>query len=233
MTDNGYDYPRGDDWDVGIAWKEAGVKIVVSDNVTMRNNIVRRNDGMGLWTDDDVRFVLIEGNTVTDHAVAGILIEKSYVATVRNNTSNDNGTAGSCRGRCGGVHGAGVFVQNSSDVEIHDNVARGNNNGITVLHQNRGSGQYGLWDTRRIHVHRNTIEVSSTAKIGFSVDTSGGGYWNLDTVCYDYNVYTAPNGYDRFWWSSGGITWNAWRGVGQDPNGTFNGNAQSGTPACS
>lgn len=239
LNNNGYNHPRGADYGPGVAWKEAGVKVVSSDNVTIRNNTANNNHGMGIWVDDDVRFISIQGNQASGNAIAGILVEKSYTAEVNNNTLSGNGTS-TCNGNCLGLHGAGIFVQNSSDVDIHHNTVSANRNAITVTLQNRGNGKYGLWDTKNVYVHHNTMQITQGGqKVGFSDDSGQPAKYSLDTVCYDYNTYTLPGGYAGFWWqtspgssNSTGYNWGAWRGFGQDKNSALGGPAGSGSSGC-
>ncbi len=128
-----------------------------SDSV--RNNYVHDNVGMGLWWDDDDHDNTIENNTVFANAADGIRYEISYRGVIRNNAVLSNGHR---RGRTdGGSHdldyGAGITSANARDVQIDGNTVVGNDNGIGLVEQDRGTGIYGRRTLADNRVHDNTI----------------------------------------------------------------------------
>lgn len=61
-------------------WDAGGIKILTSDNVTVRNSEIAGNSGMGLWFDWDNKGVTVENNYIHDNAYIGIFYEASYTA---------------------------------------------------------------------------------------------------------------------------------------------------------
>ena len=85
----------------------------------------------------------------------GISHEISYDAMIRNNTLIGNGY-GDPRGW---IWGAEIQIQNSKNVEVYGNRIdmTGGGNGIVLIQQNRGSGEFGPHVTTGNHIHDNII----------------------------------------------------------------------------
>lgn len=62
-----------------------GIKFTRVRDFSLRNSLVEKNDGIGVWLDESVYDMKITGNTVLDNADTGIMLELSSKAVVANN----------------------------------------------------------------------------------------------------------------------------------------------------
>ena len=194
-------------------WEAGGAKFVITTGLIVRGNYVHNNTGPGLWSDIDSRNSLYETNRVEDNVGVGILYEISYGAVIRNNTALRNGA-----GQNVWLHGAGIFVQNSSNVEIYGNTVADNYNGITAVQQNRGSGQFGPWITRNVFIHDNHVSMR-TGLSGFAQDIADRRLFNRATVRFDRNTYHVYTSAVPFAWNDTWISAAQWQASGQDTAG--------------
>jgi hypothetical protein len=217
-------------------WEAGGTKWAGSDGLIVRNNHSHHNWGPGLWTDEGPINTLYEHNLVEHNASTGIFHEISYRATIRHNVVLNNGIG---RGyeQYMYVFGAGILVSSSSDVTVYGNVVKGNWNGITALQGDRGSGRYGEYQVRNLHVYDNDIEMTywvdgygpSHAPTGVAgmtgVSRNGGPTEVWDEAFnnrFERNRYTLVSGTSRHWsWENGGRDFAAWQAFGQDVVGTL------------
>ncbi|WP_143305882.1 right-handed parallel beta-helix repeat-containing protein [Chitinophaga vietnamensis] len=81
-----------DDWEKKIdgCGCTGGVKFWINKNVTVTNNWVHNNKGVGLWLDNNNRGFLIENNYINDNDGNGLMIEAGYDASVRFNNFRKN-----------------------------------------------------------------------------------------------------------------------------------------------
>jgi Right handed beta helix region len=141
----------GYDW----GWEAGGTKFLYSDGLTIRNTCVHDNKGPGLWTDVDNINVVIENNRVFNNDGDGIKHEISYKALIKKNFVAGNG-----KGKDDWLWGSQILVQNSRDVTVVENVVEVPatfGNGISVVHQKRGTGAHGPWVSFNTIVSDNTI----------------------------------------------------------------------------
>jgi hypothetical protein len=198
-------------------WERGGMKFAASTDLVFRNNYVHDNDGRGIWTDIDVKGLLIEDNLVESNHSEGIKHELSYDAVIRNNVSRYNGTGFYVQ-----LWGAQILIQNSSNVEVYGNevwVSGAGGDGIGIVEQNRGSGAYGPWVSRNNNVHHNEIHHNGLAGDNGLAGGCSSGHNNT----WDYNTYYAP----RLWFTYGRFeacgpkrTWNEFRALGWEAHGT-------------
>lgn len=135
-------------------WEAGGMKITGNyggvRNVVIDNNDAYDNNGPGIWIDIDGEDITISNNRVHGNTRSGIIYELSFRGRIHGNVVSHNGSGFDAWG-----FGAGIMVQNSSDVEVFDNVVAWNPDGITVISQNRGEQRWnnvtGNW------IHDNTI----------------------------------------------------------------------------
>jgi hypothetical protein len=82
-----------DDWEtkLGGCGCTGGGKMWDARRVTVTNNWVHDNRGVGLWADTNNVGVNFEGNYIADNYASGILYETSYNARIANNTFLRNG----------------------------------------------------------------------------------------------------------------------------------------------
>lgn len=97
-----------------------GIKVTSSTGVTVRDNVVSRNGGPGIWTDLATRDATISYNLVEDNGRSGIEVELSRNVNVVSNIAHGNGEAG-------------IWVLESQDVQVAHNAAIGNVVEIYVL----------------------------------------------------------------------------------------------------
>ena len=198
------------------AWEAGGSKFAVTRDLTVRANHFHHNDGRGIWTDIDAMDVLIEDNLVEYNLYAGIAHEISYDAIIRNNVSRYNGTAFQVQ-----LWGAQILVQDSKNVQIYGNtvtVAAAGGDGIGLVDQNRGSGQYGTWNLENVTVRDNHIYHESSAG---NNGIAGGCNQNNS---FNRNTYHVPNGYEnleRWEYCGPKRTWSQFRSFGMEAQGTI------------
>lgn len=208
---------------VNAGWEAGGTKFVASDGLVIRNNFVHHNKGKGLWTDIDNINILMEGNVVEDNTEAGIMHEISYRAVFRNNVVRRNGFGGP-----GWLWGGGIVIANSPDVEVYGNRVEDNADGITGIHQSRGTGRYGARDLRNLHVHDNTVKMSGSGdwngqQTGIAQDTGTTAVfssWGNRFVGNSYRLESLTALY--FAWQNQNLQPTGWQALGQDLTGTFN-----------
>ncbi len=188
-----------------VAWEAGGTKFVKTTNLIVRNNYVHHNTGAGLWTDIDNTGTLYEDNVVFDNSGPGIIHEISYSAIIRNNRIERNAH---------GFYRGGILIANSSDVEVYGNTLIGNDGGIILIHDDRGSGSQGTYHTRNITVTDNYSAYTVKAT-GLYKNASG----DTSNIEFDRNTYNASG--EAFRFDTTSMTATEWRGIGQDPNGTW------------
>lgn len=192
-----------------------GLKFLHSDGIVFRNNHVHHNYGTGVWFDYNNINSVIENNLIEDNQVGGIHYEISYAGVIRGNTIRRNGD-----GSEGRFSRSGILVFASSDVEIYGNTLSGNDEGITGLDDNRGSGAHGEFRVKNLWVHDNDVTMNRGG--------SGLNSWAGDSAVYggsannrfDRNTYRITGNPDPFWYQ-GEKNETSWQNTGQDPNGTF------------
>lgn len=171
-----------------IGWEAGGTKFVRSRNLVVRNNCVHDNNGPGLWTDIDNVDITYANNKVFRNSGDGIKHEISYRATIVDNLVAQNG-----KGHDIWLWGSQILIQNSSDVEVRGNtveIAPGFGNGISIVSQDRGSGELGAYDAKNNHVHHNTIiHLGRHGHNGLVADAKIDEFWKTGTNRFDNNTY--------------------------------------------
>jgi parallel beta-helix repeat protein len=206
-------------------WEAGGTKFVRTHDLVVRGNHSHHNTGPGLWTDGSNIRTLYEDNLVEDNTQEGIFHEISYDAVIRNNTVRRNG-----HGRMAWMYGAGILIAHSSNVTVYGNTLVDNWNGITGIDQNRGSGDYGPFELRDLHVHDNsvtwTVEVPKDSSghggvSGVAQDFGDITYFDTRNILFERNTYTVPDPTRGYWaWPNSRRTFTGWTGLGQDREGT-------------
>ncbi len=205
----------GFDW----MWEAGGAKVVASDGVTFRGNVVEDNVGPGLWTDIDTIQVLYEQNVVSGNAYAGIMHEISDAATIRGNWVAENGLAFD-----DWLWGSQILISTSRNTEIYDNtviIAAGGGNGITLVQQDRGAGSQGVYRTENVHVEDNEIlHLGSAGLTGAAADHDPDGLFAAGNR-FERNAYHGERVADGWHWAWQGRTldWRGWRAAGHDRTG--------------
>lgn len=174
-------------------WAAGGMKNTHMSRLVADGNTVYNNNGTGLWCDEGCRNVTISNNRVHHNTVRGIHFEISDGATIFGNVVWENGW-----GKRGyGFGEAGIHVTSSRDVAVYGNTLAWNNDGITVVNQDRPQGDGVQYDkVTNVRVYNNTI---------LSKDYYSGQYPSLAWVkAYSGgNIFDAAannRGYDNRYW---------------------------------
>ncbi len=159
----------------------AGVKITTSEGLTFRENDVSRNDGPGIWTDLDVKYVTVVGNLTERNGRSGIELELSSYVNAIGNVSQGNGETG-------------IWVLESQHVSVYHNALYRNRRDIWVE-----EGPRAEVDTVRI---RNNVfgEGRDRSPALFNVDD-----WTEERSAEDMKVLSD---YNAFWLPPGSPTSN-------------------------
>jgi hypothetical protein len=203
----------GFDW----GWEAGGAKFVNTTNLVVRENDVAYNFGRGLWTDIDNVNTTYEGNRVFGNYANGIFHEISYDAVIRWNTLWDNGA-----GFDVWMWGGQILISNSSGVEVYENIVitgTTGGDGITLVQQRRGAGQYGTYVTRNNYIHNNEIYyVGQTGQTGGAADFDHDTMYNGNNR-FDYNRYYVSDAALNLWEWRGALNWEGFRRAGHEANG--------------
>jgi hypothetical protein len=198
------------DWEVG------GGKWTESSSVTVRNNTVHDNKGVGLWFDINDSDMTIVGNHIRGNDSDGIRYEISYHAVIRDNQIANNGFKDPTRW----VNGAGIMVNSARDVEITGNIVADNFNGIMLRQDDRGIGPLGRYVVTRVSVHGNQVTMRRGTN-GLSSTTGDSGITSRDNT-FERNHYTIiGTDLTNFSWVRSEVAWARWQRYGQDAGGTF------------
>jgi Right handed beta helix region len=208
-------------------WEGGGSKIANATGAIIRNNYVHDNVGPGLWTDINNLDTVYEYNTVIDNGRDGIKHEISFAAIVRHNIAIGNGHFND-----GFLFGSGILIQNSPNVEAHNNyvsVTRVGGHAIGLIEQNRGAA----FEARNANVHDNDIVYPITFGVTGAVTDTGNpevftSVWNIR---FDRNRYHATTTTRQVFEWQGRKTLAQAQAVGQEVGGTIDTNLAIPIPA--
>ena len=172
-------------------WEAGGTKFVKANGLVVRNSCVHHNIGPGLWTDIDNINIVFSGNKVFDNAGAGIKHEISYKAAIRDNVVSNNGS-----GYDIWFWGSQILVQNSRDVQVFGNtvqIAATYGNGISIVQQKRGDGEFGPRISINNNIHNNLIiHLGRQGMNGMAADYEREEFYQEGNNKYDSNTYVVP-----------------------------------------
>ena len=191
-------------------WEGGGVKFVAATNLMMRGNYVHDNLGVALWCDIGCDNVTFDNNTVVGNLGAGVFFEISHTATITNNKIMNNGEKSE-----GWLWDGGIQVAASDNVTISGNTVQNDANGISLIQQRRGSGQFGQHLVANITVSGNM--VSGSGRTGLVVDDGDSGVFSRG-IHFSNNTYHLAEG---FAWSGSWVDWSGWNAAGQDQAGSW------------
>lgn len=168
-------------------WDSGGVKILTSTNVVIRDNLVAKNRGSGIWIDWENEAVTIENNYVHANSMRGIQYEASRRASIIDNVAEFNNTSGYDVG----YWGSDILVQNASEVTVRGNhVASDVGQGIGLIYDRRNEGKWGPHNTLSNTVTRNTIVMVKSGLNGFAATADQSIMYN-GSNSFDANTYIA------------------------------------------
>jgi Ca2+-binding RTX toxin-like protein len=140
---------------------------------------------------------------VINNALAGISHEISYDAVIKNNVVIGNGYNSIGNGKPGSpvwMWGGQIQIHNSPNVEVYGNYVdyTSSGNGITIIEEQRGSGNRGAYLARNEYIHDNILIKSA----GNGVT---GGESNINAVMFNSgnNVWSD----NTFYMKDGGFEW--------------------------
>ena len=197
----------------------SGMKVIGSTagnyGTTMRGNVVHDNRGNGLWIDTNVYNAVFEGNTVYGNLEAGIDVETSYNAIVRNNVVTNNMINGD--GISASCYNANIISYESAGTQIYGNTVEAPNgeNGICLATGTRTPG------TRDVIVRDNVIKMRREA--GQTSGPYSGAAYCCDpalNVHFENNDYYVDDVAGVRWQWLTPLTWSQWQMAGNDVTGS-------------
>jgi hypothetical protein len=162
-------------------WEAGGIKFSNVQNVMIEYNNSHDNAGPGFWNDINSQYVTYNQNQATKNIEAGILTELSSDITIQNNYIWNDGYNADGTGIW---WGAGILVENSSNVTIYANNVSYCMDGIGGILANRGSAPDGQpYRLENVSVSSNTITQATGMAGGIVIEGSG----------FDNSVFTSWN----------------------------------------
>lgn len=196
-------------------WEAGGAKFVDTTSLTVDGNYVHdigfnaiNSGGRALWSDIDNIYTVYSNNYISNVASDGILLEISYDTEVFGNT-----VIGAGKNLV--PWGAGILIMNTKNVEAYSNFLDSNTRGVILVMEDRGSGEYGLYEVNNVYIHDNVIKLpSNTTGFNKSNDNS---YFTLTHAHFESNTYYLPSlGAPVFGWTGTVLTKDQWMADGQD-----------------
>jgi hypothetical protein len=202
-------------------WDAGGAKFTHAHDrgLVVENCWFHHNFGYGLWLDIDNDGVIIRSNRIEANDRSGIFFEVS-----RNGRIYWNEVFGQTNGPDQGTfNGAAIWIYNSAQVDVHDNLIHDNENGIFVLEDRQakriGRFRDGVPHIDQVHVHDNDIQMVRGSTGMFVADGDSTGYWRGNHVVFSHNVYRLDPARDRFLGPGNtNYTFREWQGLGNDRN---------------
>jgi parallel beta-helix repeat protein len=212
-------------------FEAGGTKFAHTDGLTLRNNYVHHNVGVGIHVDEQNINTIIETNRIDANGSEGIAIEISYKTIIRNNTVTNNGWSDP-RNRYSYLWNAGIGIHASPNVEVHNNTVSGNYAGIVAIEQDRSidAAKYGPHIVQNLYVHDNIVTQSTLPRssgelsvgAGIATDIAGNtAVFTSRNNRFVNNRYTLGSNPRPFAWMNGTRTESEWKAYGQDVTGTF------------
>ncbi len=202
----------------GTSWEAGGGKFIRTSHLTVRDNYVHDNRGVGIGSDSDNIFTVYEGNRIEKNSGAGLVVETSFNTLIRHNVIGGNGFAFT-----GGLTGAGIYLNTSQNVEIVDNTVFKNLQGIGIFSADRGSGPHGHYVTKNDYVHDNAITLLAKSATGITSDYQADFKSNNNRFQDNHYTLCGP-AYFAVWNGKNGYRYGdakAWLALGFDTKSTF------------
>jgi hypothetical protein len=206
-----------------VTWEAGGAKFGNAQNVIARGNNIHDNVGDGLWCDGACGNGLYENNIVVNNAHNGIAHEISRAWTMRNNVIIANGFGTATHA----MHGAGVIVNESDNVEIESNIVANNYKGIILNMSARDdciiNGVPFACDLNSDYVHDNTVVQTHGVAAGLYQGVNNNEYYGRKNNQFVNNVYCLEKSKPSqvYWWLNDYRSQAEWVRYGQDAAGTW------------
>ena len=189
----------------------------------VRNNKVHHNYGSGLWWDTRSEDARIYGNVIYHNRNWGVFWEGSHGGTkIHHNTLRDNGVGDGTENWGANVQ---LLVSNSdgsvgSGIEIYENRIVGTAIAVGLLNHTEGTP-----GTTQVRIHDNTMALrAKTARVG-GVVVLGGDASLFDRTSrnrFEDNTYLVRDRGGTYWmWNGQALTWQQWRAIGHDNEGSL------------
>jgi hypothetical protein len=186
---------------------ECGNKLSNQIGTSVIENYIHHNECTGLWIDIDNIDMRIERNIIEYNAGNGIQYEISYRGSiidnvVRYNTDNKKDW----------LWNSQILIQNSQDIEVRGNtviVPETGGNAIGLIEQERGSGLFGPYIVKNVHVHDNKIAfISPSGKVGATQDSGDTSIFSgeRDNTFYDNAYYVTDRDAMHWFWNDQDLT---------------------------
>jgi hypothetical protein len=200
-------------------WEAGGTKFSRMQGLVVRDSCIHHNNGPGLWSDIDNVDVIYEGNIVFANGGDGIKHEISLDAMIYNNIVAHNGN-----GFDTWLWGSQILVQNSRNVRVLDNIVEigpDGGNGISIVHQERGEGDYAPWNAVHNRVMYNTVvHLGENGKNGIARDADEDWFWREGDNMFDRNTYIVADEATEHWaFRDEDVSWGAARELGYEQKG--------------
>ena len=164
----------------GAEWEEwAGMKFHLAD-VIVERNVVRWNEGHGIWLDTGYAGARISGNLIHDNLMSGVMMEYGFgVAEITGNVIANSRSVGES------YSGHGIYAHDASDLSVNGNLLI-NNSGFGVFMRTVTNRKVGgrLVETSGERIERNVFASNARGAIALP-DTS---IRSKDNSC-DRNVF--------------------------------------------
>ncbi|MDF9799678.1 hypothetical protein OKW21_004941 [Catalinimonas alkaloidigena] len=167
------------------SWSPAGVKILWSKEVEVRNNSFVDNDANGLWLDEKCNGSILVNNFLKNNSRNGIHCEITDDVIIAGNVSLESGSNER-------FIGAGISVANSSDVRVFNNTLHNNEIALEVFESTRGDEK----DPNDPYITRNTVVKNNILSEAFIGEYPSALYHMKKKECddnaiaeQDYNAY--------------------------------------------
>jgi hypothetical protein len=185
-TANGFD-----DSNCGCA---AGMKLYITDHVTISNNWIHDNRSAGVWIDTNNTFVLIDGNTIENNDDEGIIYEISYNVTITNNVLRKNAGPKNNQNNPG-FPNAAIYISNSGGFDAGAPVMLGGvdvNGAIRIAHNTFDEDPNGVTlyeDTNRLCNASGCAQGQDPHPLYDEIDGAN-HRWNTQRVSVTDNTFT-------------------------------------------
>ncbi|MES1024040.1 right-handed parallel beta-helix repeat-containing protein [Gloeocapsa sp. BRSZ] len=165
-------------------WDSAGIKTIWTDGLVWRNNLVERNNGIGLWIDESTTNSTVVNNVVRRNDSIGIMFEISHEAIIASNLVHENAPAG-------------IMVLNASSARIYNNTLARNHANLLIKETPRNNTKVNeiadgiTWITRNTVV-KNNILWNSNGPTFFAPSCELREPSRQMIPVTDYNAYYRP-----------------------------------------